>query len=144
VITLDASVVIAYFDRWDDHHEAARAFLYNSGAELTLNPITRAEALVRAAAMSVMNEVEDDLDALGITTTPFSGDAHRTLAELRVRTGLRMPDCCVLLTAQETAGSIATFDRALASAARTLGIEVAVGSDGADRSGADPEGEGVG
>jgi predicted nucleic acid-binding protein len=130
VISLDASVVIAYFDPRDDHHDAACALMYEAGDELAVNPITRAESLVRSAATGLLPQSDDDMNLLGITTAPFTHDAHLKLAELRATTRLRMPDCCVLLTAQQAHGSIATFDDRLASVARRLGIEVVTSGTG--------------
>ena len=46
------------------------------------------------------------------------------LAELRASTGLRLFDCCVLDLVVHHLGSLATFDTALASAARELGVVV--------------------
>ena len=48
----------------------------------------------------------------------------RYLAELRVETGLKMPDVCVLDTALSNDADLATFDTPLATAARALGITV--------------------
>ena len=51
-------------------------------------------------------------------------DESLKLANMRVRTGLRMPDCCALLAAVEGADGIATFDLALANAGRGLSVRV--------------------
>ena len=53
-------------------------------------------------------------------------DAPIRLATLRARTGLRLPDCCVLLAAESERAAIATFDEQLASTATGLGLEVCV------------------
>lgn len=45
-------------------------------------------------------------------------------ATLRATTSLRLPDCCVLDTALTSAVPLATFDAALAQAARRLGVTV--------------------
>lgn len=39
------------------------------------------------------------------------------LARLRADTGLKMPDCCVLLAAEHTAARVASFDEQLIKAA---------------------------
>jgi len=54
-------------------------------------------------------------------------DAASRLAILRVATGLKLPDCCVLMAAQQVAGSVATFDADLARAAGNQGMQVLPG-----------------
>ena len=44
-------------------------------------------------------------------------DAAVQLAELRVESGLKMPDCCVLLAAITCHGAVATVDNRLANVA---------------------------
>jgi rRNA-processing protein FCF1 len=44
---------------------------------------------------------------------------------LRAGTGLKLPDCCVLLAAQDHDGIVASFDKDLAQRARELGLAVA-------------------
>jgi len=39
-------------------------------------------------------------------------------------TGAKLPDCYVILTAQQSESRIATFDTGLTRAARSLGIDV--------------------
>ena len=58
---------------------------------------------------------------------PLGRDAARRLAALlRVDTRLKLPDCCVLLAAQDAgADTVATFDDRLGAAAEGLGISVA-------------------
>jgi len=46
------------------------------------------------------------------------------LAVLRADTNLKLPDCCVLLAAEQTHGAVATFDDRLATAARERGFVV--------------------
>ncbi len=53
---------------------------------------------------------------------PFPSDTAVRLARLRADTGLRMPDCCVLLAAQDAAGRVAAFDDRLIRAAEVLGL----------------------
>ena len=49
------------------------------------------------------------------------------LARLRTATGLKMPDCCVLLAAESTNARLATFDNRLRKAAPARDIDT-VGS----------------
>jgi predicted nucleic acid-binding protein len=53
----------------------------------------------------------------------LTADVVVALAELRVSSGLRMPDCCVLLAAHATGGTVATLDHRLADASRALGFD---------------------
>jgi hypothetical protein len=60
---------------------------------------------------------------LGVEEVPLGVDAASRLAVLRAETGLRLPDCCVLLAAQDApAASILTFDGRLGAGARGLGL----------------------
>lgn len=51
------------------------------------------------------------------------------LARLRATTGLKLPDCCALDAALGHGASLATFDEALAAAARRLGVDVLPASE---------------
>jgi predicted nucleic acid-binding protein len=55
---------------------------------------------------------------------PFPAEAALRLASLRATVGLRMPDCCVLLVAQESRASVASFDQQLRRAAAALNVPV--------------------
>jgi predicted nucleic acid-binding protein len=46
------------------------------------------------------------------------------LANLRATTALRLPGCCALDTALSNSAALATFDRALADAARRRNVAV--------------------
>jgi len=63
-----------------------------------------------------------DLEAAGISVVATDAGEPRRLAELRVSTGLRLPDCCVLDVALRSASSLATFDDELAAGARRRGV----------------------
>jgi predicted nucleic acid-binding protein len=129
VIVLDACVVIAHLDAADAHHARASALLTNlAGQAKTMNVLTRAEVLVIPARSGRRRAVEDILDQLRIRSTELPATAAGQLAEMRAHTGLRMPDCCVLLTAELAGGpgpaGLATFDDRLARAATARGITV--------------------
>ncbi|CAN5270673.1 hypothetical protein BH20ACT16_BH20ACT16_13150 [soil metagenome] len=51
---------------------------------------------------------------------------------LRASTKLKLPDCCVILAAQQARGTILTFDDRLAAVARKLALAAlaACGTDG--------------
>ncbi|WP_367186735.1 PIN domain-containing protein [Sporichthya sp.] len=54
----------------------------------------------------------------------FPPDTAVRLAQLRAETGLRMPDCCVLLSAEATGATVATFDDRLAASAEARNLAV--------------------
>jgi predicted nucleic acid-binding protein len=56
--------------------------------------------------------------------SPAPRDQPARLAGLRASTGLTLPDCCVLLAAEQVDGAIVTFEDRLAAAARERGIDV--------------------
>ncbi len=123
MIVLDASVLIAHLDQRDAHHERATRLLKDTGAEpLGASTITLAETLVAPARTGRIADVITALDRLGVTELPFGNDAPARLAQLRVDAGSKLPDCCVLLAAQEHSGMVASFDSALLDAARGLGL----------------------
>lgn len=125
MIALDAGVLVALFDANDAHHAAAEAlFAANPDEAMTISPINQAEVLVRAAREQRDQQMLADLRALGITTTALPEDAGPRLARLRAHTGAKMPDCCVLLTAEQTSARVATFDERLAAVTASLGLEL--------------------
>ncbi|MEL4503808.1 PIN domain-containing protein [Luteococcus sp. H138] len=125
MIALDAGVLIALFDAHDVHHEAAeRLFRDNPDEPMTIGPINQAEVLVRAAREHRDQQMSADIRSLGIEITPLPHDAGIRLARLRANTRAKMPDCCVLLTAEQTSARVATFDDALKAAAGARGLEV--------------------
>lgn len=124
MIVLDASVLIGFLDSRDGHHEAACSLLEDSGIEsLGVSVLTLAEALVTPARSGRSRVVVDVLEGLGVVELSISDPVR--LAEIRARTGLKMPDCCVLVAAEDHQASVATFDDALANAASTLGLRTA-------------------
>jgi predicted nucleic acid-binding protein len=125
VIVLDASVLIAHFDGTDPHHAAATALLLEAVEErFSASPLTLAEVLVGPARAGRLAEAEAVLHDLDVATVRLPGDAAARLAQLRADTGLRLPDCCVLLAAQDSGGAVVTFDDRQATRARELGLTV--------------------
>jgi predicted nucleic acid-binding protein len=124
VIVLDASVLIGHLDGNDLHHERARGLLEASGASpLGASPISLAETLVAPARAGQLDAARDALERIGITELGLRADAPARLAQLRAQTGRKLPDCCVLLAAQDHEGAVASFDADLIRAARALGLE---------------------
>lgn len=124
MIVLDASVLIAHLDGADKHHAKAEALLEaSSGEALGASAITLAETLVSPARAGRLADAEGALRQLGVKELILGNDASGRLAKMRAEVGLKLPDCCVLLAAQEHAGGVASFDLALLAAARELGLE---------------------
>jgi predicted nucleic acid-binding protein len=125
VIVLDASVLIAHLDANDPHHDRGFALLLTLSAErFAASALTVAEVLVGPARTGSIERASAALRRLGVETLPVDAAAPAVLAGLRATTGLKLPDCCVLLAAEQVDGSVATFDDRLAAAARDRGIKV--------------------
>lgn len=128
MIVLDASVLIAYLDSDDDHHERAEELLAREiDDEFAVNSLTLAEVLVVPARVNRMPAARAALDALEVRELSFPADAGVRLAVLRAATMLKMPDCCVLLAAEESNARLASFDDRLARAAVARNITVVDG-----------------
>jgi predicted nucleic acid-binding protein len=123
VIALDASVLIGHLTPHDAHHAAATEILLNAApGSMLVHPLTLAEVLVGGVRVGRGQAMRDDLEAAGIRViAPDVGEQLR-LAELRVSTGLKLPDCCVLDVALHSVASLATFDEGLAAGARQRGV----------------------
>ncbi len=69
--------------------------------------------------------MRNDLLAAGIVPAPTDDDEPLRLAELRVSTGLKLPDCCVLDVAIHQWAALATINSALAGEAHKRGVTLA-------------------
>lgn len=123
MIVLDASVLIAHFGKGDAHAAAALDVL-ETEEELSIHPLNLAEVLVRPAQQGRADVIAGYIKRLGIEVLSMGPDQALALAELRARTGLRLPDCCVLVAAIQHAASVATFDERLRASALELGVAV--------------------
>lgn len=125
MIALDASVLIAHLNPVDTHHDAAtRILLAESPKSLLVHTVTLAEVLVGGAKIGRGAQMHADLHAAGIQLASHDEQEPLRLAELRSTSGLKLPDCCVLDTAISNDASLATFDNALATAAKRRGVAV--------------------
>jgi len=79
--------------------------------------------LVGPARRGQIETAQAAIAVLGVDVIPFELEAPIRLAALRAETGLKMPDCCVLLAADAAAAEgVLTFDDALAREAERLGL----------------------
>lgn len=126
VIVLDASALIALLDGADSHHLAVSVVLRETARETWgVSALTLAEVMTRAAEdEETLVELSETLADLELTVDALGWDDVEALAVLRARSGLRMPDCCVLLVAQRRGGRILTTDTTLGRRARALGLDV--------------------
>lgn len=123
VAVLDASVLIAFLDRSDAHHEAAvGALAARRSDELVLPASVYAEILVGPLrrGRAAVEKLEGFVSDFGMRIEPLSGEIARRAAVLRARTGsLRLPDAFVLATADILrAEAVLTADRAWAKVSR--------------------------
>lgn len=123
MIALDASFLIAHFSADDAHHERAVQSLQDSADDnLTVSTVTLAELLVGPVRAGTLGEAIEALAGLEVAESPLPQGAAVRLARLRAETRLRLPDCCVLLAAEEmSAEAIGTFDQQLALVAKSRG-----------------------
>ncbi len=125
MIVLDASVLISYLDADDDRHVVAESLLAREiDDDLGMNPLTLAEVLVAPVREGLLRQAQEALRDLEVNELPFPSDTAVRLAELRATTGLRMPDCCVVLAAEDAGATVASFDRQLIQAAKARNMAV--------------------
>lgn len=124
MIIVDASVLIAHLDGRDAQHDVAvERLLASAGSPIGCSSITLAEIVVGPARNARLDVARDAIALLGVREVPVPADVAVRLARLRARTNLKLPDCCVLLAAQdERATAVLTFDARLDHAAASLGF----------------------
>ena len=112
MIVVDASVLIAHLDERDALHEqAVERLLAAAGETLGASTLTLAEVFVGPARRGRLGDARAAITALEVEEIPLASGAAGDLATLRAETGLKLPDCCVLLAARETGASgVLTFD----------------------------------
>jgi len=112
MIVVDASVLIAYLDRADAHHARAVELLADAEPPLLVHPITLAEVLMAPTRAGSADRAWTVLQTIGVKVHDRPVDPLQ-LAERRVESGLRLPDCCVLQAAADARCRVATFDERL-------------------------------
>ena len=125
MIVVDASVLIAHLDERDAlHARAGDVLLRAADRRLGCSPTTLAEVLVGPARRDRIAAARAAVTELEVEEIPLGDDAPFRLAALRAECGLTMPDCCVLLAAQDAAAEgVLTFDDALAREVERLGLQ---------------------
>lgn len=117
LIVIDASVVIAFLDADDAHHEGAVAALTTSRADRLVIPASAyAEVLVgpMRRSRSMADVVDHALADLNVEVVSVTRDIAMRAARLRAsQTSLRLPDALVLATGDLLeATAVLTADRA--------------------------------
>jgi toxin FitB len=124
VIVLDPSVLVALFDEHDAQHARALDRLVAcAGEPFACSPITLAEVFTGPARQGRLAAARRAVDALGLSEIGLPDDAAVRLAGLRAETGLKLPDCCVLLAAEVAHATVITFDERLARVTATRGLD---------------------
>lgn len=125
MIVLDASVLIAYLDSEDAQHARAETLLIQQiDDDFAANTLTLAEVLVAPARERRLDAAREALADLEVKELAFPADSAVRLAQLRAGTGLKMPDCCVLLAAEDGRARVASFDDRLSDAAASRNLVV--------------------
>lgn len=127
MIILDANVLIGFLDANDPHHVASLDLLERHFAEgFGSSVLTVAEALVHPTRAGSQDAAHSALQKIGVRLLAASAGDALDLAQVRVAYRLRMPDAVALHTALSTESQLATFDGALAAAAKRAGVVVAL------------------
>ncbi len=125
MIVLDASVLIAFLDSQDNQHVTAQQLLADAiDDDLAVNSLTLAEVLVAPTRSGHLDQALAAVGALEVAELAFPIDTAVRLAQLRMTTGLKLPDCCVVLAAEDAGASIASFDERLAQGAAMRNLTV--------------------
>lgn len=122
MIVLDASVIIAHLG--DDAHAEQALEILDTEDELAIHPLTLAECLVGPARLHREAEAMATIERLGIELAPCPVGQPLAIARLRATSRLKLPDCCVLVSALQASATVGTFDTTLARAATRLALAV--------------------
>jgi predicted nucleic acid-binding protein len=128
-VVLDANIMIALLDPHHVHHapvlDALGDLLPDARGKIAeIHRLTLAEVLVGYDDATERNEIYDRLiwgADLRICNLEPDEEIH-LLVEARQRTGVKMPDACVLAAAMWFDGDLMTFDKRLAGAAAKVGV----------------------
>ena len=120
MIILDSCVLIALTDEANTFHSDAERILTTTES-LAITALTGAEVMVDSASRPQVRwrDLLFDLDIDVIDITESNMEA---IAEMRRRSGLKMPDAIVLWVAEAHGAGVASFDQQLLNRAHQLGI----------------------
>jgi predicted nucleic acid-binding protein len=117
LIVVDAGVLIAHLDERDALHAQAVERLLAADEPFGAGTLMLAEVLVGPARRGRLDDARAAVAALEVQEIPLGIGSAGDLATLRAETGLKLPDCCVLLAARQArASGVLTFDERLAKA----------------------------
>jgi predicted nucleic acid-binding protein len=129
VVVFDSDVLIGFLNARDAHHAAAvermRAALA-PGMRLWISAVNHAEILIGPLRAGKQDVVDAMLARFSFETQPIDVALARRAAEVRARTGLKLPDAFALATAidAERRGhhdvALATFDERVTKARAKL------------------------
>lgn len=126
LLILDASVVIAFLDASDEHHERATEAIAASRLDEHILPASAySEILVHAygAGRAAVAEIERFISEAAIQIRPIDAAIARQAALLRAtHSSLRLPDALVLATGDALDGIVLTADRAWAKVSRRVRV----------------------
>lgn len=129
VVVFDSDVLIGFLSADDNHHVAAVEEMrraYQPGIRRWVCSVNYAEILVGPLATGQGDVVDRMLVGLGIETMQVDMALARSAAEVRVKTGLKLPDAFALATAvhAEARGfgdvHLASFDRRVVAARNAM------------------------
>lgn len=124
MIVLDASVLIAYLDRDDQHHLQAETLLAREiDDDFAANSWTRLRCLSFRHAKADCRPYAARWQTRSCTSCPSPTDTAVELTQLRAGTNLKMPDCWSLLAAQNAHARLTSFDDRLVAAAAALNLD---------------------
>lgn len=124
MIVFDAGVLIAYLTADDVFHDAARDFMEEyEEFEFAASAFTVAETLVRPIRSSDDGVARGTLESIGLRILGLEPHEAAELADIRVTSGLKMPDAVVVHSALRQAAQLVTTDRSVARAANDRGLE---------------------
>lgn len=122
-VVLDASVLIALVNGDDAHHDWAVSFLLEIvEEELCISALSLAEALVYPTKAGRAADFQRSISGLDLDVAPVSAEVAAELADIRVRSGLKLPDAAVLHLALSRNAALATTDARLAGQALQHGL----------------------
>ena len=119
---LDSNAFIAFMNPNDQHNPAAVRFI-SSAPSVEIHEVSVAESLVQASASDAVSHVLAVIEGLQATVVNSGGlEGAVRIASIRDRTGLPLPDCYVLDSAEQLGISVLSFDSKMNKSALKMGL----------------------